>query len=425
MRKIRLIGARRYIQGFPPYQPKVDSYPIEFAGEDALLPIEKYEGDEQFKETFKHFRTQMVEERERATSGPSHGTRSLMATPAAAERLAPRAVSTSGEGVVFDIQRFTIHDGPGIRTQVFMKKCPLRCLWCSNPESISSHLELGVFPDRCIGTERCEGPNGIARCVEVCIRESEACLASGKKELCALIVKDGKVVRKNWNLCTNCLKCTIVCPSEALVVFGQVMTVEEVMREVEKDRDFYVESGGGVTLAGGDPLAQPEFTLRLLIECKRVGFHTCLETEGHSSWKIMEKMIPHVDMWLYDIKHMDPQKHKGYTGVDNRLILDNLEKLASRAKAIVIKTPIVPGYTDSAENIEAIARFIQALGEVVKQYQLLPYFSFMRSKYEALGQEFHLPLKGPSKERLKELCDLARSCGAPAVVGAYSEIEVS
>lgn len=338
------------------------------------------------------------------------------------------------KGIVFDLQRFTIHDGPGIRTQVFLKKCPLRCVWCSNPESMKGKLELGVFPDKCIGTDKavCLCDN-VPKCVDACMtmfkKMSMAEAKRGKAPetgiRCALIVEDCKVSRKDRNICIDCLECVKVCPSDALMAFGKQMTVEEVMKELERDREFYVESGGGITLAGGDPLAQPEFTLEVLKESKERGIHTCLETEGHARWAIIEKILPYVDMWLYDIKHMDSEKHKEYTGVGNELILENLKKLASRGASLIIKTPVVPGHNDSEENIEATAKFIKGLDLAVKQYQLLPYFSFMRSKYEALGMEYTLPLKGPTKEKLTELCDLARSHGAPAVIGAYSEIEVS
>lgn len=340
---------------------------------------------------------------------------------------------TERKGIVFDIQRFTIHDGPGIRTEVFLKGCPLRCLWCSNPESISPELELGVFPDKCIGVNKaeCMGANKIAKCIEACITmfkkralgEAKCGIAPEAIVSSALIVKHGQVVGKDRNLCINCLECVKVCPSGTLVTFGKVMTVEQVMHELEKDTPFYNESGGGVTFSGGDPLVQHEFTLELLKGSKRRGLHTCLETEGQASWTIIEKMLPYVDMMLYDIKHMDSKKHKEYTGVGNELLLQNLKKLASCGVPLIIRTPVVPGFTDSVENIDATAEFVSQLGSAVKQFQLLPYFSLMHRKYKALGLEYKLPLHGPSKEELTDLLELTRSRRVPAVVGAYSEIE--
>lgn len=332
---------------------------------------------------------------------------------------------TERKGIVFDIQRFTIHDGPGIRTEVFLKGCPLRCLWCSNPESISPELELGVFQDKCIGVNKaeCMGANKIAKCIEACITkkmgvgEAKCGIAPEAIVNSALIVNDGKVVGKDRNLCINCLECAKVCLSGALVPFGKVMTVEEVMHEVERDRAFYNESGGGVTFSGGDPLVQDEFTLELLKESKRRRLHTCLETEGQTSWMIIEKMLPYVDMMLYDIKHIDSKKHKEYTGVGNELLLENLKKLASCGVPLIIRTPVVPGFTDSVENIDAITEFVSQLGSAVKQFQLLPYFSLMHRKYKALGLEYNLPVYGPSKEKLIDLLELTRSREVPAVVG--------
>jgi pyruvate formate lyase activating enzyme len=202
------------------------------------------------------------------------------------------------------------------------------------------------------------------------------------------------------------------------------MTVEEVMEELEKDRPFYNQSGGGVTFSGGDPLVQHEFTLELLKESKRRRFHTCLETEGHAAWPILEKMLPYVDMMLYDIKHMDSEKHREYTGVGNELILKNLSKLAAYgAPPLIVRTPIVPGYTDSRQNMEAIAEFVSQLGPSVVQYQLLPYFAIMKEKYTALGLNYDLPTQRPSKEEMVELVELMRSRGIPAIVGAYQEIK--
>jgi pyruvate formate lyase activating enzyme len=310
------------------------------------------------------------------------------------------------KGVVFDIQRFTIHDGPGIRTEVFLKGCPLKCLWCSNPESINPRPELGVFKNRCIGLDKC------GKCVKAC-------------PFSALIVSENKVVGKDKGYCTECLKCVEVCPSNALVAFGRVMTVKDVVDELERDKPFYEKSGGGVTLSGGDPLVQEEFVLEILKECKKRGLHTCLETEGYASWGKIEKLLPYVDMMLYDIKCINSNKHREYTGVGNELILENVKKIASRNIPLIIRIPVVPGYTDSIENIDETSKFISNhLGHTVKQVQLLPYHAFARPKYEALGLEYGLmSVEYPTKEHVMELVERMRSFGLPAVMGAYSEIE--
>lgn len=340
-------------------------------------------------------------------------------------------------GIVTNIQRYTIHDGPGIRTEVFLKGCPLKCLWCSNPETRNLKLELGVYSNLCIGmspdeyqerVEPCIGANSPGKCVEVCtsIFEQLSLSGNGKHGLTtsALVVKDNKVMMKNGDLCIDCLKCVNVCPSSALKTFGKEMTVEEVMEQFEKDRPFYDQSGGGITISGGDPLVQHEFTLALLKESKRYRFHTCLETEGHAAWPVLEKMLPYVDIILYDIKHMDSEKHRKYTGVGNELILENLKKLAAcGAPPIILRTPIVPGYTDARENIEAIAKFVIQLGPSVVQYQLLPYFNYMKDKYKALGLDYDLPAKTPSKEEMVELVEIMKSYGVPTISGAYQQIK--
>lgn len=273
---------------------------------------------------------------------------------------------SSIKGIVFDIQRFSIQDGPGIRTTVFLKGCPLRCLWCSNPESQKFPPELFFSESLCV---RCH------RCVEVC--------PTGATELNS----DG-TIQINYELCKACGECVKVCPSGARTTSGKLMSIEEVLDMVKKDSLFYRNSGGGVTASGGEPLYQPDFLIGLFKECQEAGIQTALDTSGYACWETIEKILGYVDLVLFDIKHMDSEKHKEYTGVDNKLILRNAEKLAQERKPLIIRVPLIPGYNDSEENIMALARFMRER-ELVR-IDLLCYHQFGRKKYEMLGREYKL-----------------------------------
>lgn len=320
------------------------------------------------------------------------------------------------KGLVFNIQRFTVHDGPGIRTEVFLKGCPLRCLWCDNPEGLRASQEVGVFSQRCIGIDKC------GRCLIVCPFSKE-----GEN---IFIIEDNKIVGINRNICTECLKCALACPANALIVWGKWMTVDEVMEEIMRDLPFYERSNGGVTISGGDPVVQWEFALELLKECKRRGIHTCVESALYANWAILEKFLPYTDLFLTDIKIMDPVKHKEYTGVSNELILENITKIAKLGKPIVVRIPVIPGLNDSIENIRKTGEFIvKNLGVAVKQVQLLPYHTLGYPKYKSLGlvyplEKLEVPPKEQFKENVEHLAELLRSYGIKAVVGAYSKIEL-
>jgi pyruvate formate lyase activating enzyme len=282
-------------------------------------------------------------------------------------------------GVIFDIQHYSIHDGPGIRTTVFLKGCPLRCLWCSNPESQSDHPEIMFDASRCT---RC------GRCVEVCPHNAS--------------VKQENVIQISRELCQGCTICVTLCPGEARQITGSIRKVKEVLQEVEKDRLFYENSGGGVTLSGGEPMNQPEFTGSLLKQCKAKGIHTVLDTSGYVQPELWDRVLDHVDMILYDLKHMDPQKHREFTGVSNQLILANARKLAFLKIPMVIRIPLIPGYNDTDENSESCARFIKELG--ITTVELLPFHNLCVSKYSKLQKEWKLnQVVSPSQERLEEL----------------------
>jgi pyruvate formate lyase activating enzyme len=298
-------------------------------------------------------------------------------------------------GWVFNIQRFSVHDGPGIRTTVFLKGCPLRCLWCDNPESQRAEPQIVFWDERCIGCDAC-----LAVCSQSAIIADEA----GRKQ----------VLPERCDWCGRCLE---ECYAEALEQIGRLMTVDEVLSVVEEDRPFYEESGGGVTLSGGEPMAQPGFSQRLLQGCQERDIHTAIETCGHAPWETWQVLLPHLDLILYDLKETDPTRHKRYTGVSNDLILDNLRRLAGTGKRIVVRRPVIPGYNDDPEGIHALARFVQELS-TVREIHLLPYHRFGRSKYDRLGQEYPMG-DAPSlrEEAVTGLQDILASYGLRVRIG--------
>ncbi len=282
------------------------------------------------------------------------------------------------KGVIFNIQRFSIDDGPGIRTTIFMKGCPLECKWCSNPESQCPYPEIMVHNIRCTHSGKCE---------EICLKS-------------AIITVEGSK-RIDLDKCTHCMECVKVCHTKALECTGRNMSVDEVMEEIEKDSLFYRNSKGGVTLSGGEPLFQWRFARYLLQRCKERGFHTTLDTSGFASWKVMKEVLEYVDLVLYDIKHMDDHSHIKGTGVSNTHILENIERVASMVRTW-IRFPVIQGFNDSPENIEAVASLALKLG--VEKVSLLPYHEWGISKYEKLGKDYSFSFPGKiSDERIEEI----------------------
>ena len=299
------------------------------------------------------------------------------------------------KGLIFDIKKFAVHDGPGIRTTVFMKGCPLRCAWCHNPESWKREPEILYYGQRCIGCEKC---------FEVC--------PSG-----ALRIEDGKRVYDR-DRCRHCYKCVEVCYAEATVKCGREVTAQDVMAEVEKDRPFYERSGGGMTVSGGEPMMQEAFVFALLKRAKEAGVHTALDTSGYVRWEVLERFLKVTDLFLYDLKLVDEARHRIYTGVSNRGILDNLKKLSGAGASVWIRMPIVPGYTDGEADVEAAGRFLSSLDGDRIRVQLLPYHRLAESKYERLEDVY--PLKevpAPPKERMERLRELLSGYGLDASVG--------
>ncbi|TEB05718.1 Benzylsuccinate synthase activating enzyme [Pelotomaculum schinkii] len=318
------------------------------------------------------------------------------------------------EGTVFNIQRYTIHDGPGIRTEVFFKGCPLRCKWCSNPESMKTELQVGVYTDRCIGVDKC------GYCLSTCPQYQDR----------IIITADNKVAGIDRQKCTNCNKCTESCPANALMTWGQKMSIPDVMKVILADREFYRKSGGGVTLSGGEVLIQWEFARELLKECKKNYLHTCVESALHCRTNILGLIYPYVDLVLTDIKHMDPVKHMEFTGVGNELILKNIKKTVELNKPLVIRIPVVPEHNNSEENIRATAEFIvKELNNRVNQVQLLPYRQLGTEKYTSLGIEYPMADFKPVErsvweQNIKHLVEIMKSYGIPAVPGTTNKINM-
>jgi pyruvate formate lyase activating enzyme len=290
-------------------------------------------------------------------------------------------------GYVFNIQRYTLHDGPGIRTMVFLNGCPLRCQWCSNPESQRIQPELALNAHKCIGVREC------GFCIKGC---SPGAITSAE---------DGKI-KIDRQHCDMCLACTAECPSEALHVFGSLRSVSDVMAAVEADGVFFGRSGGGMTLSGGEPLLQSEFALALLREAKRRRIDTTVETCGHVDWQVLRDAAELSNTIFYDIKCVDAARHKEFTGVDNTLILSNLRKLvkAFPQLSIVVRTPLIPGFNDSVEDISNIMELLRQLPAVT--YEVLPYHRLGTPKYEYLGREYPLgeAVLNPATEKtVKEL----------------------
>ena len=282
---------------------------------------------------------------------------------------------TVPSGRVFDIKRYTLHDGPGIRVAIHLKGCPLACWWCHNPESQRYEPQVLFRPERCIACGACKGLDDIAA-------------AEG-------------------------------CPAEARELCGTLMTVDEVMRAIMKERMFFEQSGGGVTLTGGEPLGQPAFAVALLEACKKNELHTAIDTCGFAEFGVFETTLPFTDLYLYDIKHMDPEQHRLYTGVDNEIILQNLVRLGEAGAAIFARMPFIPGINTDEKNLHDMGRFLKGVRGVA-QLNLLPYHSAAEDKHSRWSMDYK-PGQGklypPTENALRRAAEIVESYGIKTVIG--------
>lgn len=303
------------------------------------------------------------------------------------------------EGTIFDIRKFSLFDGPGIRTTVFFKGCPLTCQWCHNPESQSFQDDIMLWEQRCIGCGEC-----ISHCAQQAIVK--------------IVGIDGRSrVLTNRNRCTRCGECIDACAADARERVGRRVSVQEIMREIERDRAFYEESGGGVTFSGGEPMAQINFLRELLLACRQKDLHTAVDTSGYAAWSAFESILPLTDLFLYDVKIMDDTLHRRYTGVSNEIILRNLQSLAQRGARIIARIPIVPGINDNSDNLERFAAFASSL-PALERVDILPYHPSAAGKYERLGMQYALnTINTPSTGDMEAIARVLQSHELPVKIG--------
>jgi pyruvate formate lyase activating enzyme len=297
------------------------------------------------------------------------------------------------KGIIFNLQKYSIHDGPGIRTTVFFKGCPLNCLWCHNPESQLQKQELMLWEERCVLCGNCK-KTCMYKAIDYC----------------------GNSVSYHRDKCVLCRACIDICPHNAWEQSGTEINTETLLREIEKDFVFYEESKGGVTFSGGEPLLQIDFLEDILTECNKKGIHTALDTTVFSSWESLGRVVQLVDLFLIDLKHMDSEEHKIYTGVANETILKNIGKLSALNKDIYIRIPIIPGINDGEKNLRETAEFL--LGQNINQVNILPYHKIGIEKYNRLHKEYMLKeLLEPSKEHIREVVEYLEKKGLKVKTG--------
>ncbi len=357
------------------------------------------------------------------------------------------------KGTIFNIQKFSVHDGPGIRTTVFFKGCPLRCKWCHNPEGQCLEQELVIFDSRCLGCGMCipvcpnralepvftlstdnkqsdtqiadETADKAANAARVITidtvgetKSGDAVHATDTKDTRGAEDRPGAVspIVTDRQKCTVCGKCAEICPAAAREMAGKKVTSDWVINEILKDRIFYEQSGGGVTFSGGEPLMQPQFLCDLLLRCKDEGINTAVDTSGYAPFKVVEQVASLADIFLYDVKIMDPGKHAKYTGVSNELVLDNLSRLSQIHQLIIARMPIIPGMNDGEQNIRDTGKFLSKLN--IRQINILPYHNIGSDKYTRLGKAYCLKdVSQPDTEDMSKVKKQLEEFGLTVKIG--------
>ena len=308
-------------------------------------------------------------------------------------------------GRIYDIQGFSVQDGPGVRTTVFLKGCPLHCPWCHSPESQAFYKQLSWMSMRCLGTEACG-----ERCIKAC---TKGALEIGDVRKDSKTGEDLQMVHVKRDLCDNCGDCAEVCYPGALYLCGEDYTVDRLVSRLVREKPFF-RDGGGVTISGGECLCQPEFTLEVLKRLKAEGIHTAVDTTGYVRWEIIERILPYTDLFLYDLKHMDSAKHQAATGVPNELILENAKKIAEHGGKLQVRIPVIPLFNHDEANIRATAEFCLTLGDAVTAIQLLPYHNLGAMKYLRISDETPVEATPPTDEYMEKLKGIFESYGLTA-----------
>ncbi len=298
--------------------------------------------------------------------------------------------------MIFDVKRYAIHDGPGIRLTLFFKGCSLGCEWCHNPESKSPRVQKLYTAKKCIGA---------VECVEICPNDALTLTPNG--------------IETDPNACELCGKCADVCPTKAIEMSGTVYSTDQIVDLIEKERVFFDQSNGGVTFSGGEPLTHAEFLIPVLKKCGDKDIHRVVDTSGHVPANTILEVAKHTDLFLYDLKHMDPVKHKQSTGAENSKILRNLELLAESGATIVIRVPVIPGFNMDEDNMHKTALFISELAGEPKSVNLLPYHNIVQPKYDKLGllNPAGKKFREPTQEELSHIVDIYQSYNLTVSVG--------
>ncbi|MFA0438985.1 pyruvate formate lyase-activating protein [Vibrio sp. 10N.286.49.C2] len=291
-------------------------------------------------------------------------------------------------GIVFDIQKFSVNDGPGVRTAVFMKGCQMKCVWCHNPESLSSKRQLAFSETKCVGCRDC---------ASVCPNDVHQFDDNGHHSV-------------NFELCNMCGLCVDACMQDALKIYGKSLSVDAVFQEVIKDKVYFDKSGGGITLSGGEALKQFEFCLALAKKCKENGVHVCVETNGASKASHYEAIAPYVDLFLFDYKATGHKLHKELTGMTRTLVDENLHNLNKLGAPVILRCPIIPGYNLSDEHLKAISLLSESMSNIVKT-ELLPYHNFGKGKAAEIGRQYHVDAALPEDEEIAQWLEKVKSYG--------------